>query len=150
MRVTPPGVRIPLSPPERLEVDLGPFFCYFILVQKKTLVVGASPKPSRYSYEAVVRLRHHGHPVYAYGLREADIMGTPIYTVWPDEDFHTVTLYLNPSRQQEYYQKILTLKPQRVIFNPGTENQEFMQMLEEVGIETEAACTLVMLSIGNY
>jgi predicted CoA-binding protein len=77
-------------------------------------------------------------------------MGTSIQTDWPEEEFDTVTLYLNPKRQQEYYQKILALKPQRVIFNPGTENQEFMQMLEEVGIETEAACTLVMLSIGNY
>lgn len=119
-------------------------------MKKKTLVVGASPKPNRYSYEAVVRLKHHGHPVYAFGLREAEIMDVPIKTEWPSEEFDTVTLYLNPNRQQEYYQRIIDLKPERVIFNPGTENPRFMDQLEKNGIEVEAACTLVMLSIGNY
>ena len=119
-------------------------------MKKKTLVVGASPKPNRYSYEAVVRLKHHGHPVYAFGLREAEIMGTPIQTEWPDSDFDTVTLYLNPNRQQEYYQRILNLKPNRVIFNPGTENPEFMEQLRKSRIEVEVACTLVMLSLGKY
>jgi len=119
-------------------------------MKKKTLVVGASPKPNRYSYEAVVRLKNHGHPVYAFGLREADIMCTPIQTEWPTEHFDTVTLYLNPNRQQEYYQRIIDLKPKRVIFNPGTQNPHFMEQLEKNGIEVEVACTLVMLSIGNY
>ena len=120
------------------------------MVKKKTLVVGASPKPTRYSYEAVVRLRHHGHPIYAFGLRKSDIMGTPIQTDWPNEEFDTVTLYLNPNRQQEYYEDIVNLRPKRVIFNPGTENPHFMEKLEREGIEVEAVCTLVMLSIGNY
>jgi predicted CoA-binding protein len=120
------------------------------IVRKKTLVVGASPKPSRYSYEAVVRLKHHGHPVYAYGLREADIMGTPIQTEWPAEKFDTITLYLNPYWQQDYYERIIKLWPKRVIFNPGTENPRFVDRLEKAGIEVEEACTLVMLSIGNY
>ena len=125
-----------------------PLFLYFRM--KKTLVVGASPKANRYSYEAVVRLKTHGHPVYAFGLREAEIMGTPIHTEWPTEEFDTVTLYLNPNRQKEYYQRIIDLKPNRVIFNPGTENPHFMEQLEKNGIQTEAACTLVMLSVGNY
>ncbi|MFM1876305.1 MAG: hypothetical protein RL266_2042 [Bacteroidota bacterium] len=118
--------------------------------KKKTLVVGASPKPDRYSYEAVVRLNIHGHSVYAYGLKESEVMGIPIHTVWPEEWFDTVTLYLNPQRQKEYYDRIMGLKPNRVIFNPGTENPEFMQKLQESGIGVEVACTLVMLSIGNY
>jgi predicted CoA-binding protein len=119
-------------------------------VSKKTLVLGASQKPSRYSYEAVVRLKHHGHPVYAYGLREAEIIDTPIQTEWPVEEFDTITLYLNPYRQQDYYERIIELRPKRVIFNPGTENPHFMDRLEKAGIEVEEACTLVMLSIGNY
>lgn len=118
--------------------------------KKNTLVVGASPKPERYSYEAVTRLRHYGHPVYAFGMREADIMGVPINKEWPSEKFHTVTLYLNPKRQEEYYERILALQPKRVIFNPGTENAAFQQMLTDAGIEVEVACTLVMLSVGNY
>ncbi|MCB9186378.1 MAG: CoA-binding protein [Flavobacteriales bacterium] len=119
-------------------------------MDKKTLVVGASPKPDRYSYEAVVRLKHHGHSVYAFGLQTAEIMGVPIHTEWPSEEFHTVTLYLNPMRQQEFYSKIIQLNPKRVIFNPGTENQQFMELLRKQGIEVEVACTLVMLSLGNY
>jgi len=118
--------------------------------KKKTLVLGASPKPDRYSYEAVVRLNLHGHEVYPFGFKQADIMNITIQTIWPSEAFDTVTLYLNPQRQVEYYQKIIDLNPKRVIFNPGTENPEFMQMLQESGIEVEVACTLVMLSIGIY
>ena len=117
---------------------------------KKTLVVGASPKPSRYSYEAVTRLRHHSHPVYAYGLREAEVLGVSISNVWPKEEFDTVTLYLNPRRQEEYMDRIVELKPNRVIFNPGTENPEFQKRLIKAGIDVEVACTLVMLSLGNY
>lgn len=120
-------------------------------MKKKTLVVGASPKPSRYSYEAVVRLRHHGHLVYAFGLRQSDIMGAEIHTNWPDGiEFDTVTLYLNPQRQKEFSEKIIDLKPNRVIFNPGTENRDFMDSFRSAGIEVEVACTLVMLSVGNY
>ncbi len=120
------------------------------MTQKKTLVVGASPKPNRYSYKAVSRLRNHDHPVYAYGLRESDIMGVPIRKEWPNENFDTVTLYLNPERQKQYCQAIVDLRPNRVVFNPGTENPVFQKQLTEAGIEFEEACTLVMLSIGNY
>ena len=117
---------------------------------KRTLVVGASPKPSRYAYEAVVRLRHYGHDVYPFGLREGQIMDISICTEWPKDEFDTITLYLNPNRQEEYYQRIIDLRPKRVIFNPGTENPHFMEKLQKEGIEVEVACTLVMLSIGNY
>jgi hypothetical protein len=120
------------------------------MMKKSTLVVGASPKPNRYSYEAVTRLRYHGHPVYAFGMRENDILGVPIRTTWPKEEFDTVTLYLSPARQEEYRERIIGLKPTRVIFNPGTESPVFQEQLKKAGIEVEIACTLVMLSIGNY
>lgn len=112
--------------------------------------MGASPNPNRYSYKAVERLAQNGHSVYAYGLRKGEIAGVNINSEWPGENFDTVTLYLNPQRQTEYYNRILELHPKRVIFNPGTENPEFMQKLSKVGIDVEAACTLVMLGIGNY
>ncbi|MCB0754779.1 MAG: CoA-binding protein [Flavobacteriales bacterium] len=119
-------------------------------MSKKTLIVVVCPKPSRYSYESLLRLKLYVYPVYAYGLREADIMGTPIQTEWPAEEFDTISLYLNPYRQQDFYDRIIELRPKRVIFNPGTENPHFMDRLEKEGIEVEEACTLVMLSIGNY
>ena len=118
--------------------------------KKKTLVVGASPNPERYGYKAVVMLRQKGHPVYAFGLRKGEVADVSISDKWPTEDFNTVTLYLNPKRQEDYYERIIALKPDRVLFNPGTENPEFEQKLVEAGIETERACTLVLLSIGEY
>ena len=118
---------------------------------KKTLVVGASLKPDRYSNKAVVRLTQNNHSVYAYGLREGEIGQVAVSKAWPTvEEFDTVTLYLNPKRQEPYYQRLIDLNPKRVIFNPGTENPDFQAQLSEAGIEVEVACTLVMLSIGNY
>lgn len=119
-------------------------------MSKSTLVVGASPNPSRYSYKAVERLVSFNHSVHAYGLRNGVISGVEINSEWPITQFHTVTLYLNPQRQLEYYNRIVELKPNRVIFNPGTENPELMKKLSDNGIEYEAACTLVMLSVGTY
>lgn len=119
-------------------------------MKKKTLVVGASPNPARYGYIAVSRLRQYGHPVYAFGIRKGTIVDVSITDQWPKEVFDTVTLYLNPQVQKEYYDRILSLKPKRVIFNPGTENPEFYGKLESAGIEVEVACTLVMLSLENY
>jgi predicted CoA-binding protein len=119
--------------------------------RKRTLVVGASLKPNRYSYQAVSRLTQNNHPVYAFGLREGEVGETSISKLWPvDEEFDTITLYLNPKRQEEYYLRILGLNPRRVIFNPGTENPVFQKQLTEAGIEVEVACTLVLLSIENY
>ncbi|MCA6462636.1 MAG: CoA-binding protein [Sediminibacterium sp.] len=118
---------------------------------KKTVVLGASDNPSRYSFLAVERLREKGHPVVAVGKREGKINDTLILTGEPlVNDVDTVTLYLNPVLQVAAYDYILGLKPRRVIFNPGTENDELEEMLRSKGIEPVEACTLVMLAAGMY
>jgi predicted CoA-binding protein len=119
--------------------------------KKLTVVLGASANPQRYSFLAVSRLKAHGHPVVAIGKREAQIADTPIIREHPPlENVDTVTLYLNPQRQQEYYDYILQLRPKRIIFNPGTENEELEQLASQHGIAPIEACTLVMLSTGQY
>jgi predicted CoA-binding protein len=118
---------------------------------KKSVVLGASENPSRYSYLAVERLRAMGHPVIAIGKKEGKIGETPIITGHPKLDgVDTITLYLNPQLQVAEYDYILGIHPRRVIFNPGTENDELMQLLQEKGIEGVEACTLVMLGTGQY
>lgn len=120
-------------------------------MKKKTLVIGASLKPSRYSNIAIKRLVQHGQPTVALGLREGEVEGVKIEKEkLPFEDIDTVTLYLSPPRQPEYYDYILSLHPERVIFNPGTENPEFYEILQKNNIEVEPACTLVMLSTNQY
>ena len=119
--------------------------------QKKTLVLGASDNPSRYSYLAVQRLRNHGHPVVAIGRRHTKVADVNITKEKePVTGIDTVTLYLNPSHQQEYYDYILSLNPKRIIFNPGTENDDLARMAKEKNISTMEACTLVLLSTGQY
>lgn len=118
---------------------------------KKTVVLGASPNPARYSYLAVNRLTNHQHPVVAIGKRTGRVGTVDIKTDHePVANVHTVTLYLNPHNQREYYDYILDLQPRRIIFNPGTENAELEKRAREAGIETLQACTLVMLSTGQY
>lgn len=118
---------------------------------KTTLVIGASEKPQRFSNMAIRKLVHYGHPVRAIGLREGTVSGVSFQTGFPDlEGIHTVTMYVGPARQPQYYSYILGLKPKRVIFNPGTENSEFMRMAEEQGIEVIPDCTLVMLDSGYF
>lgn len=118
---------------------------------KKTAVLGASLKPSRYSNMAIHRLVTFKHEVEAVGLRKGVVAGIEISTEkTPFENIHTVTLYLNPQRQEEYYDYIISLKPKRVIFNPGTENPVFYAMLQQQNIEVEVACTLVLLSTNQY
>lgn len=120
-------------------------------MSKTTLVLGASDNPSRYSHMAVQKLRAHGHPVKAVGRKHSIVLDVPIETEnIPFEGIDTVTLYLNPQHQQQYYDYILSLKPKRIIFNPGAENQELDRLATEKGIETLEACTLVMLSTGQY
>ena len=120
-------------------------------MKKKTLVLGASLKPERYANIAMQRLVQYGHEVVAIGLREGEVAGVSIATESLSyEDVDTVSLYLNASRQEPYYEYILSLKPERVIFNPGTENPEFYKILEENDIESEVACTLVLLSTNQY
>lgn len=117
----------------------------------KTLVFGASLKPQRYSNIAMVRLAAAGIDTLGFGLREGEVSGVEIKTTLSEfKDIHTITLYLNPKRQEAYYQDIIKLAPKRVIFNPGTENLEFYSILEQNGIEVEVACTLVLLGTGQY
>ena len=115
------------------------------------LVIGASLKPYRYSNMAIKRLRQYGHNVKAIGLREGVVEDVKIEKGFPVfDDIHTVLLYINPSRQPEYYDYIKSLNPKRVIFNPGTENEVFYEMAQDSGIESIEACSLVMLSTGQY
>ena len=119
--------------------------------EKKTLVIGASENPQRYSHMAAKMLLEHGYPIELIGVREGEIEGHRIYKEHlPFKDIDTVTLYVGPKNQPVYYDYIISLKPRRVIFNPGTYNAEFKQILEEHGIDTEEACTLVLLSTGQY
>lgn len=118
---------------------------------KKTLVLGASDNPSRYSYLAIQRLRSHGHPVVAIGRKNTKVNDVIIEKEKQDvHNIDTVTLYLNPTHQQEYYNYIVSLKPKRIIFNPGTENEELIRLAMENNIQPLEACTLVMLSTGQY
>ncbi len=118
---------------------------------KKTIVLGATPNPDRYAYQATKKLKKYGHEVIPLGIRKGEIEGIKIENNTPQyEGVDTITLYLNPELQKPYYDYILSLKPKRIIFNPGTENFELIRLAKEKGIETELACTLVMLSIGNY
>ena len=120
-------------------------------MKKVTLVLGASTNPNRYSNIAIKRLVGKDLPTVALGLRKGKVLGVIIDAEKQDyKNIDTVTLYLNPKRQGEYYNYIINLKPRRVIFNPGTENMEFVRLLEENNIESEVACTLVLLSINKY
>ncbi len=117
----------------------------------KVLVLGASLKTDRYSNRAVRLLESCHHEVIAIGNREGEIGEVSVKRNPPiSRDIHTVTLYLNPKNQEPYYSYLLDLKPQRVIFNPGTENPELWNQLKNVGIEVEIACTLVLLRIDQF
>jgi uncharacterized protein len=119
--------------------------------KKKTLVIGASENPSRYSHLALQRLQSHHHPVLAIGKHKGMVGNIVIETEkkqWKDVD--TVTLYLNPVNQKEYYNYILSLKPHRIIFNPGAENEELAELASNKGIQPVEACTLVMLATNQY
>lgn len=119
--------------------------------KKKTLVLGASDNPSRYSYLAVQRLRKLGHPVVAIGNKITRVADIDIEKEKKEFDnIDTVTLYLNPLHQQEYYDYILLLKPKRIIFNPGAENDELAMLAAKHHILPVEACTLVLLSTGQY
>lgn len=118
---------------------------------KKTLVIGASLKENRYSNIAIHRLRAYNHEVIGIGLREGVVVDVAITKEKKEfTTFDTVTLYLNPKRQEEYYEYIVTLNPKRVIFNPGTENAIFYSILDEHQIPYEVACTLVLLGTNQY
>jgi len=113
--------------------------------------MGASTEPGRYSYKAVKMLQRFGHPVVALGKKQDNLDGVKIEKGQVSfDDVDTVTLYLNPMNQKQYYDYIVGLKPERVIFNPGTENPELYKVLKENNIDIEVGCTLVMLSTSQY
>jgi len=121
------------------------------MTDKITLVVGASAKPERFSNIAVKRLLASNIPVIAVGLREGEVSGVRIQKLFPDlNSIHTVTLYVGPKNQAVYYDYIIKINPKRVIFNPGTENIQFEDVLRKQGIEVVRNCTLIMLDNGTY
>ena len=120
-------------------------------MNKKTLILGATPDASRYANLAANRLVGRGHTIVNVGIKTGEAAGVPIEKAETiHNDIDTVTLYIGPQNQPPLYQYILNTNPKRIIFNPGTENSELRRMANEKGIETEYACTLVLLSIGDY
>jgi hypothetical protein len=119
--------------------------------KKKTLVMGGSVRPERYAYRAITKLREHGHPVVSVGLKEGKVLDVDIQTGTPGfEDIHTVTLYLGPKNQPQYYPYILSLQPKRIIFNPGTENPEFFELALKNNIQVVEYCTLILLDTNTF
>jgi predicted CoA-binding protein len=120
-------------------------------MSKKTVVLGASIHPERYSNRAVRQLQKQGHEVIAIGNAEGEIDGVKIHTDKPElSSVDTLSLYLNPTHQKEWYSYILSINPRRIIFNPGTENSELEDLADSHGIQTDESCTLVLLSTGQY
>lgn len=120
-------------------------------MRKKTLVIGASENRNRYSNLAIKRLLNDNHEVVAIGRSNAKINEVLISTKLQHHDnIDTVTLYVNAKHQKEYYDYVISLKPRRVIFNPGTENPEFYKILKEHNIHFEVACTLTLLATNQY
>jgi uncharacterized protein len=119
--------------------------------KKKTLVLGASGNPERYSNLAVNRLRKFGHPVVAIGKKELMIGDVSVFKEQKDfSGIDTITLYLNPFNQRAYYDYIFSLHPKRIIFNPGAENDELIERAKQNGVLAMEACTLVLLNTGQY
>jgi uncharacterized protein len=120
-------------------------------MKKKTVVLGASENVERYSNMAVKKLVANNHPVIAIGRKAATIGNTAIVEeLLPEADVDTITLYLNAINQKKYYDYIFSLKPKRIIFNPGAENDELEELAKKNNIETIEACTLVLLSTNQY
>jgi len=120
---------------------------------KKTVIVGATTNESRYAFLAAESLVANKHEIVPLGIKKGEVLGRPILNIRekpfiPDVD--TITLYIGPRHQPEWYDYLMGLKPKRIIFNPGTENPEFEEMAEESGIEVVEGCTLVMLRTGQY
>lgn len=116
-----------------------------------TLVIGASENPERYAFKASSKLHEHGFKLIAFGLKPGFIGNVPIQTTFPiGTEIDTVTLYVGPERQTALIPEIIALKPRRIIFNPGTENPDFIKLAQDAGIETEIACTLVLLATESY
>lgn len=122
-------------------------------VSKKTVIIGATNNPSRYAFLAADMLTAYGHEIVPVGIKQGEVMGVPILPIQQQPaiaDVDTITLYIGPQHQPEWYHYLLSLRPKRIIFNPGTENEELARMAEGQGVETLEACTLVMLRSGQY
>lgn len=120
---------------------------------KKTVVIGATPNTQRYAYMAAQRLHNANMPFVPVGIKKGELFGVPILPITEKpvvKDVHTVTLYIGPANQVQWYDYILSLNPKRIVFNPGTENPELEQLAQAKEIETLHACTLVMLGSGTY
>lgn len=121
-------------------------------MKKNTLILGASTNPSRYAYLAAERLTRNGHRIIPVGVKKGEVMGETIINSKeiPNVPIDTITLYIGPWHQEEWYHYILSIKPNRIIFNPGTENDELEKKAKQAGIETVEGCTLVMLAANTY
>jgi predicted CoA-binding protein len=120
-------------------------------MSKRTVVLGATPRRDRYAYLAAAKLQKYGHEVFPVGIHEGEIEGMKILTNRPAlADIDTVTLYVGPANQEHWFDYVRSLKPKRIIFNPGTENPKMYKLAGDNNIEAVTACTLVMLSIGSY
>lgn len=115
-----------------------------------TLVLGASLNPHRYSNKAIRSLLEKNHEVLAVGNKEGNLDGVSITSEFPTDQINTISIYLSMKNQIPYYENILSLKPKRIIFNPGAENPDLAKLAIEQDIEIIDGCTLVMLSLGNY
>lgn len=122
-------------------------------MSKKTVIIGATTNPGRYAYLAAEMLTEYKHEIVPVGIKSGEVLGKEILPIQSHpfiEGVDTITLYIGPQHQPEHYEYLLSLKPKRVIFNPGTENAEFEKMVEEAGAEAWQACTLVLLRSGQY
>ena len=120
---------------------------------KKTVIIGATPNVYRYAYMAAESLTGHGHEIVPVGIKKGQVFDEPILNIKDKPQVagvDTITMYINPQHQAEWMDYIIGLSPKRIIFNPGTENPKFERHARKSGIEVEQACTLVMLSVGNY
>lgn len=121
--------------------------------EKVTVIIGASPNPNRYAYMAAELLTKYGYKFVPIGIKKGEVFGQAIQNLndLPTvANVDTITLYIRPELQEMWEHYFLSLKPKRIIFNPGTENMDFEQRANELGIETIQACTLVMLKTGQY
>lgn len=119
----------------------------------KTLIVGATPNPTRYAFTAADFLQRSGKPFIPLSIKRGHVLGEEILDLRQKptlEDIHTITLYLNANHQKEWEEYLLSLEPKRIIFNPGAENLRLAQKAQNEGIETLNACTLVMINSGQY
>jgi len=121
--------------------------------KKKTVVVGASPNPSRYAYRASHMLSEYGHDIVPLSIKRGSVAGEEIKDLRQRphiSDIDTLTLYIGPQHHNQWMEYLLELSPRRIIFNPGTENPDFIAQAEAKGIEVVEGCTLVMLQSGVY